>query len=94
MLTNKKTCHNNYLFAGSEAQVPALEGDLMEDMMEDEEEFEEVEGELDWSESHGESLTPSQHSQPGRGTMEEVGAGVCLSHDMHHKNFLFIYLLK
>lgn len=44
----------------------------MEDMMEDEEEFEEVEGELDWSESHGESLTPSQHSQPGRGTMEEV----------------------
>lgn len=56
---------------GSEEQVPGLEGDLMEDMMEDEEEFE-VEGELDWSESHGESLTPSQHSQPGRGTMEEV----------------------
>lgn len=56
-----------------EQQVPGLEGDLMEDMMEDEEEFEEVEGELDWSESHGESLTPSQHSQPGRGTMEEEG---------------------
>lgn len=50
----------------------------MEDMMEDEEEFE-VEGELDWSESHGESLTPSQHSQPGRGTMEEVCSGAELS---------------
>lgn len=59
--------------------MPGLEGDLMEDMMEDEEEFEEVEGELDWSESHGESLTPSQHSQPGRGTMEEVFSDAVLS---------------
>lgn len=44
---------------------------MLEDI-EDEEEFEEMEGDLDWSESHGDSLTPSQHSQPGRSAMEEV----------------------
>lgn len=77
LFTKKNTycmMHDNFYSTGSEGQVPGLEGDLMEDMMEDEEEFEEVEGELDWSESHGESLTPSQHSQPGRGTMDEVGS--------------------
>ncbi|XP_069942909.1 regulator of nonsense transcripts 2 isoform X2 [Cherax quadricarinatus] len=60
---------------GDNSQVVELEGDILEDM-EDEEDFEEVEGELDWSESHGDSLTPSQHSQPGRNTMEEEGEGV------------------
>lgn len=54
-----------------DATVEALEGDLMEDM-DDEEEFEEMETEeLDWSESHADSLTPSQHSQPGRSNLEE-----------------------
>ncbi|XP_045620961.1 regulator of nonsense transcripts 2 isoform X2 [Procambarus clarkii] len=60
---------------GDSSQVLELEGDILEDM-EDDEEFEEVEGDLDWSESHGDSLTPSQHSQPGRNTMEEEGEGV------------------
>ena len=68
----------------------------MEDMMEDEEEFEEVDGELDWSESHGESLTPSQHSQPGRGTMDEVCGDAwllvfCLHRFQLFTNFFMLY---
>ena len=50
--------------------MEVLEGDIMEDM-DDEDEFEDMEVELDWSESHADSLTPSQHSQPGR-NLEEV----------------------
>ncbi|XP_042223985.1 regulator of nonsense transcripts 2-like isoform X2 [Homarus americanus] len=59
-----------------DGQVLDLEGDILEDM-DDEEDFDEVDTDLDWSESHGDSLTPSQHSQPARSTVEEVeGEGV------------------
>ncbi|XP_047478568.1 regulator of nonsense transcripts 2-like [Penaeus chinensis] len=58
-----------------DSQVPGLDGDVLENL-EEEEEFEDTEeGEMDWSESHGDSLTPSQHSQPCRSTVDEEGEG-------------------
>lgn len=63
---------------GGSSNVGLEETDLLMDVEEEEEGYEEEgEGEVDmeWGEPHGDSLTPSQHSQPGgRSANEEVNS--------------------
>ncbi|KAK3865393.1 hypothetical protein Pcinc_028997 [Petrolisthes cinctipes] len=64
---------------GGVVNVGLEETDLLMDVEEEEEGFEEEgegEGDMEWEEPHGDSLTPSQHSQPGgRSANEEEGDG-------------------